>query len=568
MAPFQTHFTVPSRTDLAQRLLIVAGVVAVLWLGRDILAPLALALLLTIAALPIGNWLEKHGVPRVVAVLAVMLLLLGLISGVLWTVVSQALTLAGELPSYETTVREKLVALTQTSGPIQGVMALFERLSAALAPPSESPAATVAVAAGASSPFATMLGALHMVMAPVATVLITLLLMAFLLVYREDLRDRVLRLAGTHDLHRTTNAMLDATDRVGRFLLMQVMMNAVFGASMGIGLWMLGLPNAPLWGALCFTLRFIPYLGAPLSVLFPIILAFATTEGWWAVFGVVGLFLIVDGLVTYVLEPWLYGHSIGVTPIALVLAAGFWAVLWGPLGLILAPALTACIVIVGRHVPGFRFLDVLLGDSPPLEPQARFYQRLLAGDADGAGMVFDRHASSENLGDALNRFVFPAIAQVESDRRHEGFGPALALRASRTLLRVLEERGEEAADPHIVVRPMAGALDHAAAAAVGLALVEEGHCVTLEPRRADLAVLVMASGAGRPRLWRALRAARQLAPRAILFAVTDEAEQAVSSASLGPWLTELPRLLEEARPFLPAEDSEEDESQPKAEAAQ
>lgn len=553
MAPFRTY-AAPSRpAGIGPRLLVVGAVIAVLWAGQEVLAPLALALLLTIAALPVAAWLERHGLPRVPAVLLVLLLVVGLIGGVAWLVVSQALALAAELPAYEGTLRGKIQALAASGGAIEDAKHLFERLSAAVAPPPQAPVATVAVAAGASSPFGTLLAAAHLVLAPLATVLITLLLMAFLLVGREDLRDRVLRLAGTQEIHRTTGAMLDATDRVGRFLLMQVMMNAAFGTLMGAGLWLLGLPNAPLWGALCFTLRFIPYLGAPLSVVFPILLAFATTEGWWVVLGVVALFLVVDGIITYVVEPMFFGHSIGVTPIALILATAFWAVLWGPLGLILAPALTACIVILGRHAPGFAFLDVLLGDGAPLEPPARFFGRLLAGDAEGASSLLDHAAAESGEAAALERLAFPAIAQVEADRHEEGFGPAVALRAARTLLHVLEERGEEPAQPTIAVRPVAGALDHAAAAAVALALAEDGHCATLEAKPAQAVVLVMAAGAGRPRVARAIRAARALAPRIIMLAATPEAGAVLAAERTGPVLDALEPLRAELAPLLAEE---------------
>ncbi|MFL1462685.1 AI-2E family transporter [Roseococcus sp. DSY-14] len=560
MAPFRPYEPRP-RLALGARLLIVGGVIAVLWLGQEVLAPLALALLLTIACLPVAAFLERHGLPRVPAVLLVLLMVLALIGGVAWVVGTQALALAAELPAYEGTLRAKLASIASSSGPIQGVMDLFERLSSGLSPTEAPPAATVAVAAGASSPFAALLAAVHVVLAPLATVLITLLLMGFLLVQREDLRDRVLRLAGTQELHRTTGAMLDATDRVGRFLLTQAMTNAAFGLLMGAGLWALGLPNAPLWGALCFTLRFIPYLGAPLSVVFPMMLAFATTEGWWTVLGIVALFVAVDGIITYVLEPLLFGHTIGVTPIALVLSTAFWAVLWGPLGLILAPALTACIVILGRHVPGFGFLDVLLGDAPPLPLPARFLSRLLAGDGEGAASLLDAEAAASGEREALETLALPAIAQVEADRGQDGFGPAVALRAARTLLRVLEERDEEPAEPSLAVRPVAGALDHAAAAAVALLLAEDGHAPTLEARRAQAVVLVMASAAARPRLERALRAARALAPRVILLAATEEAEAAIAGAH--PFLPGMDRLREELAPLRP-----EEEDQPPARAAE
>jgi predicted PurR-regulated permease PerM len=555
MAPFQSTLPVRGRTQWPQRLLLVAGVIAVLYLGQDILAPLALALLLTVAAVPIVSWLERRRVPRVAAVLAVLLLVVGLMGGALYVVVTQALALASDLPQHETTLRAKLLGLTENRGPIDGLMKLGERLQEALSPPKlETPIPSVTVAPVAAAPLAALFGFLHLVVAPLATIAITLLLMAFLLIQREDLRDRVLRLAGTHELHRTTKAMVEGTDRVGKFLLMQVLMNAAFGLGMGVGLWALGLPNAPLWGVLCFALRFIPFLGAPLSVLFPLVIAFATTPGWTTVWLVIGLFIVVDVLITYVLEPMLYGQSIGVTPLALILSSAFWAALWGPIGLILAPAMTAVIVILGRHVPGFAFLAVLLSDSTPLPDEARFYQRLLAGDADGAGVVLDRLALEESLAPALRRLAFPAIAQVEADRRADGFGPALALNASRTLLRVLEERGEETDAAVIAVTPVAGALDHAAAAAVAIVIAEAGHAVTTTPKgRVALTVLVLAAGTTRSRYLRAVRQARAMAQRVVVLAVTDEAEQSAAAAQAGPWLTEIEAVLATAAPLLPEE---------------
>lgn len=555
------------------RLMLVAGVVAVLYLGKEILAPLALALLLTIAAVPIVAWLERRKVPRIIAVLSVLLLVVGIMGSAVYVVVTQALALAADLPHHETTLRAKLVGLTQNSGPIDGLMKLGERLQAALSPPQRGDTPTVTVSPESAAPLAALFGFLHLVMAPLATIAITLLLMAFLLVQREDMRDRVLRLAGTDELHRTTKAMVEGTDRVGKFLLMQVLVNAAFGLGMGVGLWALGLPNAPLWGVLCFALRFIPFLGAPLSVLFPLVIAFATTPGWTTVWMVIGLFLVVDILITYVLEPMLYGHSIGVTPLALIISSAFWAVLWGPIGLILAPAMTAVIVILGRHVPGFAFLDVLLGDSTPLPDEARFYQRLLAGDAEGAGAVLDRQAAEESLAPALRRLAFPAIAQVEADRHAEGFGPALALRAARTLLRLLEERGEEESEARIAVLPVAGALDRAAAAALALTLDEAGHLVTTVPTaRVELAVLVLASGTTRARFLKALRQARGQAGRVMVLAVTDEAEQSAAAAQAGPWVTEIDAVLTEAAPLMPpaeeadldAEDDAEEKATPAA----
>ncbi|TCH96152.1 AI-2E family transporter [Roseococcus sp. SYP-B2431] len=542
MAPFRPP--APVSRDWPSRLLIFAAVIAALYLGREVFAPLALALLLTIAAMPAVSWLERRSFPRVAAVLLVMALFLAIVGGLVYVVLTQAMALAAELPNYENVLREKLQSISQDgSGPIDGVMRLAKRLGEVLAPAQATPTQTVAVAASDQGPLSTLFGLAVVIIAPVATFAITLLLMAFILIQREDVRDRVLRLAGLHEMHRTTGAMADATARVGRFLLMQAMVNGIFGLSMGIGLWLLGVPNAPLWGALGFALRFVPFLGAPLSMLFPLIVAFATTEGWATVLLVIALFAFVDVTVTYVLEPWLYGSSMGITPLALLLASAFWAVMWGPLGLILAPAITACLVILGRHVRTLAFLDVLLGDTPPLPAPARFYQRLLADDALNAAALLGTEAGRIGVESALDQMVMPAIAQISTDRPNEAFGPALAIRASRALTRVMEAVSHGIDGPaDILVLPVAGALDRAAAAAVVVALQEVGQLATLTPAEASdptLVVLVAATDAPPRRLDRALASARQLSDQVLIFAPTDEAAGGLHRR---PGITPLPTL--------------------------
>ena len=546
MAPFRPPPTV-SR-DWPARLLVFAAIIAALYLGREVFAPLALALLLTIAAMPAVSWLERRRIPRVPAVLIVMALFLAIVAALVYVVLTQAMALAAELPNYESVLRGKLQAISQGgSGPIERVLRLVRRLGEVLTPAEASTAQTVVVAAAEQGPLSTLFGLAIVIIAPVATFAITLLLMAFILIQREDMRDRALRLAGLHEMHRTTGAMADATSRVGRFLLMQAVVNGIFGLSMGLGLWLLGVPNAPLWGALGFALRFVPFLGAPLSMLFPLIVAFATTEGWTTVLLVVALFAVVDGIVTYVLEPWLYGSSMGITPLALLLASAFWAVMWGPLGLILAPAITACLVILGRHVRALSFLDVLLGDTPPLPAPARFYQRLLADDALNAASLLGTEAGRIGVEAALDQMVMPAIAQISADRPNENFGPALAIRASRALARVMEAVTQGIDGPaEILVAPVAGALDRAAASAAVVALQEAGHLATLargEAADPALIVLVLAAEAPAHRLERALTAARRLSERLVLFAPTDEAAASLSGkADLAPVST-LPALI-------------------------
>lgn len=547
MATFSARGLSREPTAPAARMLLVFGVIAALYLGRDILAPLALALLLTIAALPMADALERRGLPRVAAVLLVLIVVVGGMAGMLAVVVGQALALAGELSRYEQVLREKLLVLGQESGPITNLFQLGGRLGAALAP-TDAPVATVSVVAAQESPLATIFGLLHVVLAPAATLAITLLLMAFLLIQREDVRDRMLRLAGLDEMHRTTQAMGDATQRVGRFLLTQVAVNGGFGASMGIGLWLLGVPNAPLWGALGFLLRFVPYLGAPISLLFPLILTFATTDGWGTFILVVLLFLLVDGVVSYVVEPWLIGASIGITPLALVLSAAFWAVLWGPIGLVLAPAITACLAILGRHVQPLGFLDVLLGDAEPLTVPARFYQRILAGDARGAQILLDEAALRDGVGGAVRLLVLPAIAQISADRGSGGFGPALALRSARGLLAVVDGLTEEFPGAGIALLPVAGGLDRAAAAAVAAALAEEVHGPGIGPTEngPNLAILVVTAATSAARMQRAVAAAQATGGVVLAFAVGEAAEASVTEAAPAlPLLTTLPALFAE-----------------------
>ncbi|WP_431283660.1 AI-2E family transporter [Humitalea sp. 24SJ18S-53] len=512
-------------------MLMAFGIVGALYLGRDILAPLALALLLTIAALPVADALERRGVPRVPSVLLVLLLVVGLMGGMLALVVGQALALATELPRYEQVLREKLLVIGQESGPITELVRLGGRLSAALAP-AEAPATTIAVMASPETPLAAIMGLLHVVLAPAATVAITLLLMAFLLIQRENMRDRILRLAGVHEMHRTTQAMGDATQRVGRFLLTQVVMNGAFGVSMGLGLWLLGVPNAPLWGVLGFLLRFVPFLGAPISVLFPLLMAFATTEGWTTVILVIVLFAIVDVAISYVLEPWLIGASTGITPLALVLSSAFWAVMWGPIGLILAPAITACLVILGRHVQQLAFLDILLGDTEALSQPARFYQRILAGDARGAHLLIEEATLREGASGAIRQMVLPAIAQISADRPSGSFGPAMALRSARGLLSVLDVMTEEAPWAGVVLLPVAGGLDRAAAAAVAVVMAEDGQGASIGPTQgtARIAVIVTTGVTSAARLRRAMATARETGAEILAFVIGDAAEAALADA--------------------------------------
>lgn len=534
MAPFRPPIENEGRA--ATRLLLVAIVIYGLYAGREVLAPLALALLLTVASLPVVDFMQRIRVPRVPAVILVLLAVAGLIGGVLYVVATQAFVLLAELPRYESELRGKLQQISSGSGPINEVLRLLHRLGQSVQADAPAPA-TVAVMQPESSLFAGLFEALGAVLGPAAIIAITLLLMAFLLINREDVRDRALRLMGTGEIHRTTQAMQDATGRVGRFLLMQLAVNAGFGLAMGLGLWGLGVPNSPLWGVMSFALRFVPYLGAPLAAIFPLLVAFATTDGWTTVVLVAAWFIFVDVIVSYVLEPLLYGASAGVTPLALLLSSIFWAALWGPVGLILAPAITACLAIAGRHLPGFGLFDVLLGDSVPLSPPERFYQRLLAGDAPGAARLLAAEAEEDGEGAALRRLVQPAIERIVADRTAEDFGAALAMRAARALIATLERA--DAPLPglvEVVVMPAGGALDRAVAAMAVSALRDAGWRAGTAPRgdaAVPLVLLVMGGGLRPARLERIMAEARQVSAQMLLFAPTEEAAMALVALDAG-----------------------------------
>ena len=238
-----------------------------------------------------------------------------------------------------------------------------------------------------------------------------------MLLEREALRDRFIRLAGYGDLHKTTEALQDAGTRVGRYLLMQLVINTTYAIPIAAGLWLLGIPNALLWGLLTLVLRFVPYIGPAIGMLLPMLLTLAVTPGWAPLLWTAALFLFMELISNNVLEPWLYGSRTGLSPLAVIVAAIFWAWLWGPLGLVLSTPLTVCLVVLGRHVPQFAFLDVLLGNKPVLEPHARIYQRLLAGDPDEAADYAEEILQDAYLVDFYDKVGIPALMLGEQDRQ-------------------------------------------------------------------------------------------------------------------------------------------------------
>jgi predicted PurR-regulated permease PerM len=389
--------------SLRSLLTIAIGVVVVagLYFGRSVLIPITLAMLLSFLLAPLVNLLRRIHLGRIPSVLLAVLLALTVILALGGLIGTQVADLAQDVPRYALTIQQKVDALQQL------VLAHMTELTRALG----ARPARVAVAVNTKPPPAAVasvdtqkpipvevhqpdLTAIQIaqrivtpVVEPLSTTAIVLIVSIFILLQREDLRDRMIRLFGSSDLHRTTLAMNDASRRLSRYLVTQLAVNTAFGVIIATGLAFIGIPSPVLWGVLGALLRFVPYIGAPLSAVMPLTLAAATDPGWSRLLWTASLYLVVEPIMSQVVEPLLYGRSTGLSPFAVVVAATFWTWLWGPIGLILSTPLTLCLVVLGRHVGRLEFLDVLLGDRPALTAVESFYQRMLAGDPDE---VFDQ----------------------------------------------------------------------------------------------------------------------------------------------------------------------------------
>ncbi len=377
-------------------LAVAVVVIAALYLAREVLVPITLAILLSFVLAPLVALLRRIGLPRVPAVVTAVVFALGillLLGGVIGT---QVASLASDVPRYATTVERKVDTVrSYTIGRITALTGKLGRQIEDIPPPDPKPAqpnppsdvpkpVPVEVHQPDPTPLEIATRMLSPILSPLATMGIVLLVSVFILMQREDLRDRMIRLFGSGDLHRTTAAMDDAAARLSKYFLTQLALNAAFGVVIGLGLLVIGVPNPVLWGIIAALMRFVPYIGAIASAILPITMAAAVDPGWTMALSTVALFLVVEPLTGQVVEPLVYGHSTGLSPVSVVIAAIFWAWLWGPVGLILSMPLTLCLVVLGRHIDRMEFFDVLLGDQPALTPAESFYQRILAGDADEA----------------------------------------------------------------------------------------------------------------------------------------------------------------------------------------
>jgi predicted PurR-regulated permease PerM len=459
--------------DMLATVVLMALVLAMLYVGRDVFIPIAIAILISFVLSPPILLLRRWGLARVPSVLTVVfaaLVIAFLVSAVLTRQVSE---LAVDLPKYQLIINAKIDKLRDAAAD----NALFAKGSAALksfgeinprrptAPSTSAPTGkpknqlsggqegerpiAVEVHEPAPGPFAIAQTIAGTAFSPLETTFIVIVFVVFILLQREDLRNRFIRLVGSSDLQRTTMAMNDAAGRLSRFFLVQTLVNACFGIIIAIGLYFIGLPSPILWGIAAFLLRFVPYIGAFIAAGFPIALAAAIDPGWGIALETLALFLIVEFIVGQVVEPWLYGHQTGISPIAVVVSATFWTWLWGPVGLVLSTPLTVCLVVLGRHVERLAFLDVIFGDAPPLTAVETFYQRMLAGDASEVVDQAERYLKTHSLVDYYDEVALKALLMAQTDLRRGVLDELRHKRILETIGEVIEDLSDHGEDSPI-----------------------------------------------------------------------------------------------------------------------
>ena len=415
--------------------ILAAIIIMVLYFGREIIIPIALAILLSFVLAPLVGLLQRLRIPRGLAVVSVVTIAFALIFAMGSLLASQLTQLAGDLPRYQSTISEKIQSFRETTagrGTLERASGMLKDLSkeldkpaatapeGSLSPRAPTPLKPVPVEVRQPDPGAleSLQSLISPLLHPLATTGIIVIFVIFILLQREDLRNRLIRLAGSHDLQRTTAALDDAASRLSRLFLIQLLLNGSFGVIIGLGLWLIGVPSAILWGILAAVLRFVPYIGAAIAAAFPLALALAVDPTWTMLLWTVALFVVVEPVVGHVIEPMVYGHSTGLSPVAVVASATFWTALWGPIGLVLATPLTVCLVVLGRHVERLEFLDVMFGDRPALSPPEIFYQRMLAGDPTEASEKAEEFLKERSLSSYYDEVALKGLqlAHIDAER--------------------------------------------------------------------------------------------------------------------------------------------------------
>ncbi len=450
-----------SLTNKFMAAVITVVVVAGIYFGRPVLMPLALAVLLSFALAPLVSALRQIKLGHVPSVLLSLVVALVLIAGVGIFVGSNVAGLARDLPSYQSNISRKIVSLRGTAdgGTLsrldRTIEALGEQISNGGRPATvpggvatdETPVPVV-IQAESEAPWQLAEDILGPLLEPLGVVALVLVFVGFILLQKDDLRDRFVRLAGSRDMQRTTVALDEAANRLARYLFLQTGINAGFGAVIGVGLWLIGIPNPGLWGLIGMLFRFVPYVGVPLAFTLPAVLAVAVDPGWSMLAWVVALYGCVEAVIGQGIEPFVYGRSMGLSAVAVVVAAVFWTWLWGPVGLLLSTPLTMCFVVLGRHIEGLKFLEVMLGDQPALAMDESLYLRMLADDPDDATEDAEEFLREHSLSAYYDEVAARALILAQADVNRGVLDPLRQTRirdAIKGLIANLTDRGDAGA---------------------------------------------------------------------------------------------------------------------------
>ena len=409
---------------------VIAGVVVSgLYFGRPVLMPLALAVLMSFALAPLVSQLKRLRIGNVPAVIVSLVLAVVVVSSLGLFMGSQLAKLAAELPHYQTNLAQKIhsvVGGAAHNDTINRLNKTIENLAeqfnggnraedATGTEPNQIKPIPVVVQRLSQGPWAVAQTVLGPLLEPLGLIALVLVFVSFILLQRDDLRDRFVRLAGSRDMQRTSVALDEAATRLSRYLFLQTMINTCFGIMIGIGLWLIGIPNAGLWALMAMLLRFVPFLGVPLAFLFPFTLALAVDPGWSKMVWVIALYGGIEPVIGQAIEPVLYGRSMGLSAVAVVVALVFWTWLWGPVGLLLSTPLTMCFVVFSRHVESLKFLDVMLGNQPALRFEESLYLRMLAEDPDEAADEAESFLRANSLSAYYDEVAARALMLAQND---------------------------------------------------------------------------------------------------------------------------------------------------------